>query len=238
MSLDSLIRELRNTPASRVADQLASAVSSANVADSVQFLGEIVADGPAGEADYADARYWVRRVSVASGTSNDNLSTTKLIAADDRAVHVTAVNLAEVVAGTHSVAVGETVIVVRSQDAGANTRYVFSQGVTAASDRITGVLAYAWSADQPSCSSRGSDASLVGVHAFASVSSTPFLWTWADGIVLAQDGDGLISGAWTDSGVGDLTMDSPAGLLVSGTRIVGNVTFTGTGGTAQLTFGA
>ena len=92
------------------------------------FLAKIVNAGPSAEADYADARYWLRqqRISNTDGDDATNLTYENHPAAD--ALYVTGTNLDELIATDHDLPVDGTiyVIVFPIEDKGGTTRYVFS----------------------------------------------------------------------------------------------------------------
>lgn len=94
-----------------------------------EFIAIVTDEGPAGEADYADARYWVERAYVQAGAATDAVDPA---AETDPVlgVTVTATNLAEEVAGTHSLAVGRPVRVFKVEDRSSppRTRYYFDAG--------------------------------------------------------------------------------------------------------------
>lgn len=76
------------------------------------WLGRIVGKGPEEEADYTDARYWVRRVVCTNteGDSTSNLSfadgfVTPYVEDDWTGIWVTATNIAEWQAGSHLLSV-------------------------------------------------------------------------------------------------------------------------------------
>lgn len=67
----------------------------------LEFYGVIVSTGPSGEADYTDARYWVQSVDITQAAYADiNAIASPYVLTLD--YWVSATNLAEVVAGTHT----------------------------------------------------------------------------------------------------------------------------------------
>lgn len=71
------------------------------------LFGIVKTAGPAAEQDYTDERYWIKEVSISAATPQTALSIMEMTyGAAKRCRYVTASNLAEVVAGTHSLLAG------------------------------------------------------------------------------------------------------------------------------------
>jgi hypothetical protein len=100
------------------------------------IIGKIVATGPLGsEANYTDERYWVKLQYVAS---NDSTLAALIVLADETwtpppPLVVTATNLAEYLPGSHGLAAGAIVNLLRITDAGGNAQYIFTAGGSGAS---------------------------------------------------------------------------------------------------------
>lgn len=110
------------------------------------FWGRITALGPDNDADYTDERYWVKQIYItnAAGDSLTALGIAEVILKDINGdtytptsgttiihgYHVTATNLAEIEAGTHTMAVGTPVHVYMVYDSrdSANVHYIFTSG--------------------------------------------------------------------------------------------------------------
>lgn len=94
------------------------------------FWGRITALGPNAEADYADERYWVKQICAtnAAGDSTSNLTVAELT--DTNAYHITATNLAELGAGTHTLEaeLPVKVYIIYDSRSSANIHYVFTTG--------------------------------------------------------------------------------------------------------------
>jgi hypothetical protein len=99
------------------------------------WLGVIVVEGPAAEANYTDARYWVRRVFCKDTEGEPTTSPTfeemePLVEGDYTGIWVTATNLVEVIAGSHELPLYTPVLVhaIYDQQAPAIKRYWFNAG--------------------------------------------------------------------------------------------------------------
>lgn len=97
------------------------------------FIGNIVAAGPSGEADFEGPQYWVRPQIIRAGRTADIISLANDNSSfDASAVPLPITNLAELVAGTHELQVGAPVAVFCLYDAGgadARLRYfIFGAG--------------------------------------------------------------------------------------------------------------
>ncbi len=69
-----------------------------------QFLGVLVSEGPNAEADYTDARYWIREVMVKQ-VSGDTPTTLPTLRIATGGLWCVGINLSEVASGTHSLPV-------------------------------------------------------------------------------------------------------------------------------------
>jgi len=101
-------------------------------------IGVTVDSGPASEADYTDARYWVQIITIdnTGGTTEDDIITKTDLApmtAEDGGADIptikTATNASEWMAGSHTVPIGTLVIFfgfIDSANDTANMRYIFA----------------------------------------------------------------------------------------------------------------
>jgi hypothetical protein len=91
------------------------------------FYGVIVAAGPASEANYTDERYWIKEQYCNNSTG----ANTEAVTFTNKAtpLHITATNINEIVASSHSVATGAYVQVWYITDSSGKVRFVFSQAV-------------------------------------------------------------------------------------------------------------
>lgn len=101
------------------------------------FLARITSTGPNAEADFTDARYWLREVCI---TNSDNDYTSALTFAYPPAGEgrwLAALNIVESVAGTHNLAIDDTVLVVcyASQDKASLARYYFNESTVTSNIR-------------------------------------------------------------------------------------------------------
>jgi len=82
------------------------------------WIGLVAAQGPNGEEDYTDERYWVERARCANtaGGEEGELALEALDEADPLAKCVTATDLAEIADGTHALGVGSAVAVFAAYD--------------------------------------------------------------------------------------------------------------------------
>ena len=115
-SAGSLLNEVRRVQA-ELAELRAQGAGLAGRGISVPglrdwFIGRIQAEGPDGEADYGDERYWVQEVLVTdeAGAAEDAIA----LGLRTNGRYVTATNLDELAAGTHSLAADDTEPVVVS----------------------------------------------------------------------------------------------------------------------------
>jgi hypothetical protein len=94
------------------------------------IVGKIVATGPGSAPDYSTAQYWVQ---IENCSSNDSTGATPLTFADASwtpppPVILTATNLSEFIANTHTLSAGAIVKLHTLIDAGGNVQYVFTMG--------------------------------------------------------------------------------------------------------------
>jgi hypothetical protein len=78
----------------------------------VEWMGIIVDEGPASQADYSDARYWVAPAYLSqtgASSSTDAAVPIREDSTDETFDQVTVTNIAELSGGTHSLQVGDTV---------------------------------------------------------------------------------------------------------------------------------
>ena len=96
------------------------------------IIGKIVAAGPGGASDYSTAQYWVQ---IEKCSSHDSTGATPLTFADASwtpppPLILTATNLTEFIANTHTLSTSDGIIVKLHaiKDAGGNTQYLFAMG--------------------------------------------------------------------------------------------------------------
>ncbi len=94
------------------------------------IIGKVVSTGPGGAGDYSTAQYWVQ---IENCSSNDSTGATPLTFADASwtpppPLILTATNLSEFIANTHTLSAGAIVKLHALIDAGGNVQYVFTMG--------------------------------------------------------------------------------------------------------------